>query len=103
MCVRLHLYLCLPDRCGQNIHKSKKDRRFLLVQFYTVCLLYSYVFSVRTGQAGRGINAPRLVLDTSRPDVIRQDCLEPLLNLTTCLHVITCREIRKIDQRLNIC
>ena len=44
-----HLYLCLLDRCGQKIHKSKKDKRFLFVQFYTVCLFYSYVFSVRTG------------------------------------------------------
>ena len=54
----VHLYLCLPDRCGQKIHKSKKDRRFLFVQFYTVCLLYSYVFAVRTGKTDRGINAP---------------------------------------------
>ena len=52
------LYLCLPDRCRQKIHKSKKERRFIFVQFYTVCLLYSYAFSVRTGQAGRGINTP---------------------------------------------
>ena len=51
----VHLYLCLPDRCEQKIHKSKKDRRFLFIQFYTVCLLYSYVFSVRTGQADRGM------------------------------------------------
>ena len=56
--IMVHLYLCLSDRCKQKIHKSKKDRRFLFVQFYTVCLLYSYVFSVRTGQADRGINAP---------------------------------------------
>ena len=41
----VHLYLCLPDRCGQNIHKSKKDRRFLFAQFYTFCLLYSYFLS----------------------------------------------------------
>ena len=27
------LYLCLPDRCGPKIHKSKKDRRFLLSNF----------------------------------------------------------------------
>ena len=54
----VHLNLCLPDRCGQKIHKSKKDRRFLFVQFYTVCLLYSYVFAVRTGKTDRGINAP---------------------------------------------
>ena len=47
----VHLYLCLRDRCGQKIHKSKKDRRFLLVQFHTACILYSYVFSVYTGQA----------------------------------------------------
>ena len=47
----VHLYLCLPDQCGQKIHKSKKDRRFPFVQFYTVYLLYSYVYSVRTGQA----------------------------------------------------
>ena len=53
----VHLYLCLPDRCVQKIHKSKKGRRFHFVQFYTVCLLYSYVFSVRTGQAERSINA----------------------------------------------
>ena len=56
--VMVHLYLCLPDRCGQKIHKSKKDRRFLFVQFDTACLLYSKVFSVRTGQADRSINAP---------------------------------------------
>ena len=31
----------------------------LFVQFYTVCLLYSYVFCIRTGQADiKGINAP---------------------------------------------
>ena len=23
----VHLYLCLPDRCGQKIHKSKGDRQ----------------------------------------------------------------------------
>ena len=40
----------LHDWCGQKIHKSKKDRRFHFVQFYTVCLLYFYVFSVCTGQ-----------------------------------------------------
>ena len=57
----VHLYLCLPDRCGQRIHKSKKDRRFYFVQFYTVCLPYSHVFGVRTGQADRGINAPLMV------------------------------------------
>ena len=54
----VHLHLCLPGQCGLKIHESKKDRRFLFVQFYTVCLLYSYVCSVRTGQADRGINAP---------------------------------------------
>ena len=54
----VHLYLCLPNQCGQKIHKSKKDRRFRFVHFYTVCLLYSYVFSVRIGQADRGMNAP---------------------------------------------
>ena len=43
-------FIPLPDWCGQNIHKSKNIRRFHFVQFYTVCLLYSYVFSVRTGQ-----------------------------------------------------
>ena len=47
----VHLYFCLPDGCRQKIHKRKRDRRFLFVQFYTVCLLYSYVFSVCTGQA----------------------------------------------------
>ena len=57
----VHSYLCLPDWCGQKIHMSKKDRRFLFVQFYIVCLLYSYVFSVRTGQADRGINAPSML------------------------------------------
>ena len=42
----MHLYLCLPDQCGQKIHKSKKDRRFLFVQFFSVCLLYSYFFTL---------------------------------------------------------
>ena len=56
--VMVHLYLCLPDRCGQKIHKSKGDRQCKIGQKENVCLFCSYVFSVRTGQADRGINAP---------------------------------------------
>ena len=36
----VHLYLCLPEQCGQKIHKSKGNRRFLFVQFYTVFYLF---------------------------------------------------------------
>ena len=54
----VHLYLCLPDRCGQKIHKSKGDRQCKIGQKENICLVCSYVFSVRTGQADRGINAP---------------------------------------------
>ena len=54
----VHLYLCLPDRCGQQIHKSKGDRQCKIGQKENVCLFCCYVFSVRTGQADRGINAP---------------------------------------------
>ena len=56
--VMVHLYLCLPDRCGQKKHKSKGDRQCKIGQKENVCLFCSYVFSVRTGQADRGINAP---------------------------------------------
>ena len=42
-----------------------KLRHFLFVQFYTACLLYSCVISVRTGQADRGINAPLWCIYTS--------------------------------------
>ena len=54
----VYLYLCLLDRCGQKIHKSKGDRQCKIVQKENVCLFCSYVFSVRTGQEDRGINAP---------------------------------------------
>ena len=56
--VMVHLYLCLPDRCGQKIHKSKGDRQCKIGQKENVCLFCSYVFSVCTGQADIGINAP---------------------------------------------
>ena len=56
--VIVHLYLCLRDRCKQKIHKSKGDRQYKIGQKENVCLFCSYVFSVRTGQADRGINAP---------------------------------------------
>ena len=55
--IMVHLYLCLPDRCGQKIHKSKGDRQCKIGQKENVCLFCSYVFSVCTGQADRGINA----------------------------------------------
>ena len=54
----VHLYLCLTDQCGHKIHKSKGDRQCKIGQKENVCLFCSYVFSVRTGQAARGINAP---------------------------------------------
>ena len=57
-----HLYLSPPDRCGQKIHKSKGDRQCKIVQKENVCLFCSYVFSVRTSQAERGINAPWMAL-----------------------------------------
>ena len=47
----------LPDRCGHKIHKSKGDRQCDIGQQENVCLFCSYVFSVRTVQADRGINA----------------------------------------------
>ena len=50
----VHLYLCLPDRCEQKIHKRKGDRQCKIGQRENVCLFCSYVFSVRTGQADRG-------------------------------------------------
>ena len=46
---------------GAKYMKAKKTDVFF-VQFYTVCLLYSYVFSVRTGQADRGINCTITVI-----------------------------------------
>ena len=61
----VHLYLFLPDRCGQKIHKSKGDRQFKIEQKENVCLFCYYVFSVRTGQADRGINAPLMSRFTS--------------------------------------
>ena len=54
----VHLYLCLPDRCGQKIHKTKGDRQCEIGQKAKVCPFCSYLFSVRTGQADRGLNAP---------------------------------------------
>ena len=54
----VHLYLCLPDRRGQKIHKSKGDGQCKIGQKENVCLFCSYVFSVRTSQADRGINSP---------------------------------------------
>ena len=63
----LHLYLCLPDRCGQKIYKSKGDRQCKIGkigQKDNVCLFCFYVFSVRTGQADRGINALLRACDT---------------------------------------
>ena len=54
----VHLYLCLPDRCGQKIHKSKGDRQCKIGQKENVCLFCSYVFSVRAGQVDKGINQP---------------------------------------------
>ena len=54
----VHLYLCLPDRCRHQIHKSKGDRQCKIGQKENVCLFCSYVVSARTGQADRGINAP---------------------------------------------
>ena len=59
--VMVHLYLCLPDRCRQKIHKSKGDRQCKIGQEENVCLFCSYVFPVRTGQVDRGINAPLTV------------------------------------------
>ena len=53
-----YLYLCLPDRCGQKIHKSKGDRQCKIGQKENVRLFCSYVLSVRTVQTDRGINAP---------------------------------------------
>ena len=53
----VHLYLCLSDRCGLKIHKSKGDRQCKIGQIENVCLSCSYVLSARTGQADRGINA----------------------------------------------
>ena len=58
----VHLYLCLPDRCGQKIHKSKRDRQCKIRKKENVCLFWSYVFSVRTGQTDRGINAPLVII-----------------------------------------
>ena len=60
----VHLYLCLPDRCGHKIRKSKGDRQCKIGQKETVFLFCSYVFSVRTGQANRCINAP--LMETSQ-------------------------------------
>ena len=54
----VHLYLCLPDQRGHKIHKSKGDRQCKFGQKENVCLFCSYVFSVCTGQADRGMNAP---------------------------------------------
>ena len=54
----VHLYPCLPVRCGQKTHKSKGDRQCKIGQKENVSLFCSYVFSVRTGQADRGINPP---------------------------------------------
>ena len=48
--VMVHLHLCLPDRCGQKMHKSKGDRQCKIGQIENVCLFCSYVFSVRTSQ-----------------------------------------------------
>ena len=59
----VHLYLCRPDRCGHQIHESKGDRQCKIRQKENVCLFCSYVFSVRTGQADRGINSPLVILD----------------------------------------
>ena len=56
--IMVHIYLCLPDQCGEKIHKSKGDRQCKIGQKGNVCLFCSYVFSVRNSQAGRGINAP---------------------------------------------
>ena len=56
--VNIYLYFSLPDRCGQKIHKSKGDRQCKIGQKENVCLFCSCVFSVRTGQADRGKNAP---------------------------------------------
>ena len=42
----------------QKIHKSKGDRQCKIEQKENFCLCCSYLFSVRTGQADRGINAP---------------------------------------------
>ena len=41
--VMVHLYLCLPDRCGQKIHKSKEDRQCKIGQkkrlsFFLLCI-----------------------------------------------------------------
>ena len=48
---------CLSAWCGQKIYKSKGDRQCKIGQ-KNVCLFCSYAFSVYTGQADRGINAP---------------------------------------------
>ena len=65
----VHIYLCLPDRCGQKIHKSKGDRQCKIGEKENVCLFCSHVFSVRTGQADRGINAPLARVQSILPTV----------------------------------
>ena len=66
MALMVHLYLCLPDRCGQKIHKSKGDRQCKIGQKENVCLFCSYVFSVRTSQVDRGINAPLMFMSAEK-------------------------------------
>ena len=51
-------HLCLHDRCRQKIDKSKGNRQCKIGPKENICLFCSYVFSFRTGQADRGINAP---------------------------------------------
>ena len=40
----VHLYLCLPDQCGQKMHKSKGDRLCKIGQKENICLFCSQFF-----------------------------------------------------------
>ena len=53
----VHLYLCLPDRCGQKIDKSKKDRRFFCPILHCLSPLLLCIFCPHRSDS-RGINAP---------------------------------------------
>ena len=46
----VHLYLCLPDRCGQKYIRVKETDSVKLDK-KKAFLFCSYLFSVRTGQA----------------------------------------------------
>ena len=46
-----HLYLYMPDRCGQKIHKSKKDRLLTLSNFtLSVSFTLIYFLPHRSGR-----------------------------------------------------